>query len=256
MVGAKQIGGAARRRLCTPLAGGATGAVLLELDRYDLKRLRADLEAALHDWDWDAGSFGHSLPLTSERLTDFGRRHHNNQVTAGSNGKHEAPDRLNRCPYFLEIFESMRCEKSSFRILRRPAFTSYTLHRDNDIGEHTHRLQIPIRSGPGTRFLITDVDDRNDFVVGDRDLRKVEDWAAAGLSEAAMAEWLDEFVSRNANRVRLYAMEEGRLYWFHDPRRYHNLYNFDSETRYTLAMDLVENDWLCAAYPELRQHAA
>ena len=117
------------------LAGSAHGASLWEFQSFDVNRLRQDLAIAVRGWDWKRGCFGHSLPLTTRKLSESGAAHYNNLVKSiDGKLKTEAPDRLDECTYFREIFDSFRCEKSSYRILRRPAHSSYTLHRDSDVG--------------------------------------------------------------------------------------------------------------------------
>ena len=232
------------------LAGSAQGARLWELQSFDVDRLRQDLAIATRGWDWKRGCFGHSLPLTTRELSEFGATHYNNLIKhVDGKPESEAPDKLNECPYFREIFHSFRCEKSSFRILRRAAHTSYTLHRDRDMGENTFRFQIPIESNPDVRLLVSTTDEGDDFIVSGTDYRKMEDWTAEGISNDAVKSWFDEFVRLNDDRVRVYRMQPGKLYYFSTPANYHNLWNFGHADRFTLAIDLVGNDWLYEHYP-------
>ncbi|MCA9136632.1 MAG: hypothetical protein KDB00_07730 [Planctomycetales bacterium] len=235
------------------LAGSAQDAELWELQSFDIEKLRRDLTIATNGWDWDRGCFGHSLPLTSSRLTEFGAAHYNNLVhSADGEQKVMAPDKLDECEYFREIFDSFQCEKSSYRILRRPAHTSYSLHRDIDLGENTFRVQIPIESNADVRLLVSTTNNREDFALPSDDYRKVEDWDAEGISVDKMHSWFEEFVRLNQERVRVYATPPGKLYNFCTPANYHNLMNFGDEDRYTLAVDLVANDWFYQRYPEIR----
>lgn len=55
----------------------------------------------------------------------------------------------------------------------------------------------------------------------------------------------------NDNKVRVYQTTPGKLYYFDTPRNYHNLMNFGQEDRFTLAIDLVANEWFYEHYPEL-----
>jgi hypothetical protein len=236
----------------TSLAGSAQSATLWELQSFDLNRLRQDLATATKNWDWQRGCFGHSLPLTTHRLSEFGAAHYNNLVKSiDSEQKIEAPDRLDDCPYFREIFDSFRCDKSSFRILRRPAHSSYTFHRDKDIGKETFRVQIPIESNPDALLLASTSDEGGDFIVPDVDYRKVEDWDAEGIGCDKMKFWFEEFVRINDDKVRVYQTRPGKLYYFNTPLNYHNIWNFGREDRYTLAIDLVANNWLYEQYPEI-----
>lgn len=232
------------------LAGSAEGAGLWGLQAYDIDRLRHELALVTKDWDWERGCFGHSLPLTTSKLSEFGATHYNNLITsADGEQKLEAPDILDDCPYFLEIFNGFQCEKSSFRILRRPPHTSYTLHRDTDLGMETFRVQIPIESNSDVRLLVSTIDNGDDFILSGVDYRKLEDWEAEGIDSEDVKSWFEEFVRLNANKVRIYETPPGQLYYFHTPLKYHNLMNFGDEDRYTIAIDLVANEWLYKQYP-------
>lgn len=234
------------------LAGSAHGASLWEFQSFDVNRLRQDLAIATRGWDWKRGCFGHSLPLTTRKLSEFGAAHYNNLVKSiDGEAKSEAPDRLDECTYFREIFDSFRCEKSSFRILRRPAHSSYTLHRDSDVGEETFRFQIPIESNPDVRLLVSTTDKSDDFIVSGADYRKVEDWDAEGIGCDKMKSWFEEFVRINDDKVRVYQTKPGKLYYFSTPENYHNLWNFGCKDRFTLAIDLVANRWFYQHYPEI-----
>lgn len=231
------------------LAGHAPDATLWELQSYDLAYLREDLHIAIRGWCWEQGCFGHSLPLTANRLTSFGAAHHNNLVHERDGVPlRRAPDKLAACRYFRGMFESFQCGISSFRVLRRPGLSSYTLHADRDMGDATFRFQIPIESGSEARLLVTNARRREQFVMPEPDHSRVENWRSPGIGTNAMQDWLEEFVRLNDERVRLYAMEPGRLYHF-DSRNYHNLLNFSADDRYTLAIDLVANDWLREQFP-------
>lgn len=223
-----------------------------ELQHFDLERLRADLAIAIADWDWNRGCFGHSLPLTTGQLSDFGSSHYNNLIK-GTDGtsRVQAPDTLDDCPYFRSIFDWFQCDKSSFRILRRPPHSSYTVHKDDDIGANTIRVQVPIETNPDVRLLVSTTNQREDFVVPGADYRKVEYWEQQGLTTNEIQSWLDEFVNTNTKLVRIYQLDAGKLYYFDTPLNYHNLWNFGDSTRYTLAIDLIANDWLRARYPDI-----
>jgi hypothetical protein len=236
---------------CLSLAGNAKGAILWELASFDVNQLRTDLAKVVEGWDWSSGSFGHSLPLTTKRLSSFGAGHYNNLVKQDKGGSlQEAPDRLEECPGFRRIFDSFSCEKSSFRILRRPGNSSYTLHKDNDVGDGVYRFQIPLITNPDVRLLVSTINDRAQFVVPAEDFRKVEDWKAQGISTDRLKAWVDEFVKLNGDKVCVYQAEPGKLYYF-DTRNYHNVWNFGADPRFTLSIDLVANEWLHGKWPEV-----
>jgi hypothetical protein len=237
------------------VAGNAQGAGLWELESFDLDRLRQDLATAINGWDWSRGCFGHSLPLTRQRLSSFGAAHYNNLIKgADEQPESELSDKLDACPYFRKIFQDFQCEKSSFRILRRPARSSYTLHRDSDMGTETFRFQIPIECNADVRLLVSTTNRGEDFLLPSVDYRKVEDWDAEGIDSDSMRSWFTEFVLLNDDKVRIYRTEPGKLYYFSMPTNYHNLMNFGDMDRFTLAMDLVANEWLYERYPFIRSN--
>ena len=47
-------------------------AAVWRLVAYDVDALRRDVASAIEGWDWSDGRYGHSLPLTTRRLTPFG----------------------------------------------------------------------------------------------------------------------------------------------------------------------------------------
>lgn len=226
---------------CQSVAGRACGAALWRLQRFDLARLRRDLAVAIAGWDWAKGRHGHSLPLTSRRLTDFGRKHANALIVGRIGFIVQPEERLGLCPYFSEIFDCFRCHKSGFRLLRRPAVSSYPLHCDDDIGMDTFRFQIPIESPPSVRLVVSNTPRRSDFDISNPHYAGLMNWS--GLGASAMHGHYKDLVDRNPDRVRVYELESGCLYWF-NTRNQHNVYNFGASARVTLAIDLVANDWL------------
>src|SRR5438067_611048 len=94
---------------CAPLAGKAKGAVLWELEQFDINRLRGELPEVVGDWNWSQGNFGHSLPLTTTRLSPFGASHQNNLVKGADGSVQGAADRLRDNLYFREVFDSFEC---------------------------------------------------------------------------------------------------------------------------------------------------
>lgn len=244
-------GNAGSVRLCQSLDGEAQHADLWELGSYCLDSLQKDLATAISDWNWQRGCFGHSLPLTSGMLSDYGKSHYNNLVMDEGCGRRiAAEERLEQCHFFRAIFDALKCQKSSFRILRRPGLSSYTLHADRDVGANTIRMQIPVRSGSRARLLVTNVSDRKQFTMPEEDYSRIEDWTEKGMTHERMQSWYRKFIELNQDRVRLYELSPGRLYHF-DSRNYHNLLNGDAEVRYTLSLDLVVNEWLQQRYPAL-----
>jgi len=210
------------------------------LNTYDADRLVRDLETATEGWDWARGAYGHALSLPGRTdLHAASREHYNNLPYA---------DVLQRCAYFRWVFHSFACEKASFRLLRRPPRTCYGWHTDRDKGSDVIRFQIPIVTNPESWLVVTDFDTFED-------IRGFED----RLSEADTYDAFSRFKDLNQGRYRLHALKPGTLYYF-DTRRFHTLVNEGGETRYTLSIDVVANDWLVRTYPvvaaELAQSAA
>ncbi len=98
-------------------------------------------------------------------------------------------------------------------------------------------------------WLASTTADPGDFVVPQEDYRKTGNWLAHGIETDAMKAWLDKFVHLNTHLVSIYSLAAGKLYYF-DTRNYHNVWSFGAESRFTLAIDLVANEWLYARFPE------
>src|SRR5262249_40207249 len=63
-------------------------------------------------------------------------------------------DHYNNVP-FANV-AAIECDKTSFRLLRRPAGTSYTWHSDKDKGSSVVRFQNPIITHPKSVLVVTD----------------------------------------------------------------------------------------------------
>src|SRR5262249_54501037 len=143
---------------------------------------------------------------------------------------------LDRCPGFRRLFDSLACEKISFRLLRRGPSSSYGWHTDLREGSGVARFQIPIVSN-GSAFLITtDYDDVSE-------LRG----SSSRLDEGS----LEAFARANAGHFRKHHLEPGSLYYFRTSK-VHTLVNPGPGERITLSFDLLANDWLLARFPEVR----
>ncbi len=205
----------------------------MELHRYELDvpldGLLRDTRRAVEGWDWSRGAYGHSLSLPAYRqLHPFGRYGYGNFPCAAV---------LDSCPAFRQVFECLRCEKVSFRLLRREPDSSYAWHTDGWKGPGVVRFQVPIVSGEEA-FLVTTDYERVDQVRGPRSRR---------LSE----EGFQGFARANEGHFRKHKLDLGRLHYF-DTTRVHTLVNPGPGERLTLSFDLVANDWLLARFPEVR----
>jgi hypothetical protein len=228
---------------CESVAGESPSAAVWRLVAYDVDALRRDVASAIEGWDWSDGRYGHSLPLTTRRLTPFGRAHANNARFSDGEVVGASDERLDRCQYLSALFESLPSAKSSFRILRRPPFTSYTLHADVDVGVNTFRFQVPIVSDPLARVVVTDTPTLDALAIARSPHVLTKDWGAGALG--AMAAYYDDLVTGDADHLCAYQLEPGYLYWF-DTRCCHNVFNFGASDRLALVIDLVGDEWLFA----------
>ncbi len=205
----------------------------MELHEYDLDvpltGLVRDAQRAVEGWDWSRGAYGHALSLPAHGQLHPHRRYgYENFPCAGL---------LAECPQFRRIFDSLECEKVSFRLLRRPPGSSYAWHTDGWKGPGVVRFQVPIVSDERAFLVLTDYT-RPDQVRGDASVR---------LGERSF----EEFASANAGHYEKHHLQPGRLYYF-DTTRVHTLVNPGPAERLTLSFDLVADEWLLSRFPKVR----
>ena len=201
------------------------------LHEYDpgiaLADLLRDAWAAVAGWDWRRGAYGHALSLPAYReLHPYGRYSYQNFPCTGL---------LARCPALRALFESLRCDKVSFRLLRRQPASSYAWHTDRWKGPGVVRFQIPIQSDAAAFLVTTDYTDERE-VVGPRTLT---------------ADGFAAFAAANDGHFRRHHLALGRLHYF-DTSRVHTLVNPGPDERITLSFDLVANDWVRERFPAIR----
>ena len=201
----------------------------MELHRYDidvpLEGLIEDTRRAVADWDWSRGAYGHALSLPAYRQLHPSRRY--------GYGNYPCTGLLARLPRFQQVFDGLRCEKVSFRLLRRGPDSAYAWHTDRWKGAGVVRFQIPIVSDERAFLVTTDYDD------------------PARIDGRLSAASFDAFAREHAGHFRTHHLEPGRLHYF-DTTRVHTLVNPGPGERITLSVDLVANDWLLDRYPALR----
>jgi hypothetical protein len=204
----------------------------MELQRYEvevpLSELVRDAERAIEGWDWGRGAFGHALSVpAADQLHPYGRYDYGNYPCAGL---------LDQCPGFRRLFDSLACEKVSFRLLRRGPGSSYAWHTDAWKGPGVARFQIPIISDESAFLVTTDYD-------------RVEQLQAPAspLTEDSF----EAFAEANVGHFRRDRLEPGSLYYF-PTNTVHTLVNPGPGERITLSFDLLANDWLLARFPEVR----
>jgi hypothetical protein len=205
----------------------------MNLHVYDLDvpldGLVRDARRAVEGWDWSRGAYAHALSLPAYReLHPYGRYRYGNFPCTGL---------LEDCPYFRRVFDSLQCEKVSFRLLRRGPHSAYAWHTDAWKGPGVVRFQIPIVSVDEAFLVLTDYE-AVDQLRGPRSTR---------LSEASF----EEFARVNGGHFRRHHLAAGRLYYF-DTTRVHTLVNPGPAERITLSFDLAANDWLLARFPAVR----
>ena len=196
----------------------------------DLVRETRDVSAG---WDWSRGAFGHALSLPASRELHPSRRYsYENSPCLGV---------LRRYPALSAVFDSFRCPKVSFRLLRRAPRTAYSWHTDLDKGPGVVRFQIPIFSDERAFLVVTDYTSPAQLRGG----------TGRHLSEESFA----AFAAANAGHFTRARLECGLLHYF-DTTRVHTLVNAGSAERITLAFDLRANDWLREAFPAIRGEIA
>lgn len=208
----------------------------MELHCYDLglslERLVADARTAAEGWDWDRGAFGQALSLPeAASIHPFRRHSFQNHPYAGA---------LGRCGYFREIFDDLRCEKVSFRLLRLGPGSAYGWHHDRWKGPGVVRFQIPILTTPDDVLVVTDYE-RVDQVRPDPSI----DVRGPGFAA---------FARVNEGHYRVHHLTPGKLHYF-DTSRVHTLVNAHGNARITLSFDLHANDWLRARFPAIGPEA-
>jgi hypothetical protein len=199
--------------------------------RYDpgvpLAALVEETRRVSAGWDWRRGAFGHALSLPrAEQLHPYRRYGYENHPCAGV---------LDACPALRAVFDSLRTEKVSFRLLRRAPRSAYAWHTDRWKGPGVVRFQIPVVSDDAAFLVTTDYRSVADVRGEERPLRE-ESFAA--------------FAAANAGHFARHRLEPGVLHYF-DTSRVHTLVNAGDEERLTLSFDLVANDWLRARFPEI-----
>ena len=204
------------------------------LHRYDLglplEALVRETRRAVAGWDWSVGAFGHALSLPSyAQLHPYRRYSYPNFPCTG---------RLGQCPLLSGLFDDLRCEKVSFRLLRREPQSSYAWHTDRWKGPGVVRFQIPIVSNEAAFLVTTDY------------LRK--DQIAGALSAGLTAGSFSAFAQANAGHHARHQLQPGLLYYF-DTSRVHTFVNPGPEERITLSFDLLANDWVRERFPEVRE---
>jgi len=201
------------------------------LYRYDvgiaLDDLVRETRQVAAGWNWNRGAYGHALSLPAYRdLHPYGRYSYQNFPCMGL---------LARYPAFRELFDGLRCEKVSFRLLRRGPASSYGWHTDRWKGAGVVRFQIPILSDPAAYLVTTDYASK-DQVIG-----------ARALTAASFG----DFAHANAGHFLEHHLEPGLLHYF-DTTRVHTLVNPGPGERITLSFDLVANAWVREHFPEIR----
>ena len=203
----------------------------MDVHSYDpgipLADLVRDTERVVAGWDWRRGAYGHALSLPAYGdLHPYGRWAYQNFPCTGL---------LAGCPAFGALFASLRCDKVSFRLLRRQPASSYAWHTDRWKGAGVVRFQIPLVTDAAAFLVTTDYTDERQ-VIGDR---------------ALTAATFDAFAAANGGHFEKHHLAAGRLHYF-DTSRVHTLVNPGPDERITLSFDLVANAWVRERFPHVR----
>lgn len=206
------------------------------LHQYDLALPVAELvretELAVAGWNWNRGAHGHALPLAAyEDLHPFRRYTYQNHPCTG---------RLRQLPRMRQLFDSLECEKISFRLLRRAPGTAYGWHTDRWKGPGVVRFQIPLISEPSAFLVLTDYEHSSQV---------------RGAEAALDAGGYEKFSAQNEGHVCRHQPAPGMLLYF-DTTRVHTLVNPGPGERITLSFDLLANDWLRRRFPAIEAEIA
>jgi hypothetical protein len=200
--------------------------VLKSLASYDLDALRAEVARARARQDFSEGLYGHciSLPAAHDLTAEY-RTHHNNVPFSGA---------LAECPTMRGIFDSLKTEKASFRLLRRAPGTAYGLHDDKDKGVDILRFQIPILTNPDA-FIVAQKDGVSLDGLADR----VNEIRESGDLHFDFARFTWEF----GQWFDLFSLAPGSMYRF-DTDQLHTAINAGDQERIVLGIDILPNDWV------------
>ena len=203
----------------------------MDLFRHDLAipldHLVADAARAVADWDWSRGAYGHALSLPRRaELHPFGRYAYQNFPCTGL---------LHECPCFRQVFDSLRCEKVSFRLLRREPASAYAWHTDQWKGPGVVRFQIPIVSDARAFLVTTDYEHES---------------RVQGVGRVLTEDDFPRFAEGNAGHFKRHHLQPGLLHYF-NTTKVHTLVNPGPGERLTLSFDLVANAWLRDRFPEI-----
>jgi hypothetical protein len=200
--------------------------VLKGLVSYDLAALQEEVARARARQDFSEGLYGHciSLPAVGDLAEAF-RTHHNNLPFS---------EALAECPTMRGIFDSLKTEKASFRLLRRGPQTAYGIHDDKDKGADILRLQIPILTNPDA-FIVA----QKDGVSLDGLAERVNAICDSGDLRFDFARFAREF----GQWFDLFSLAPGSMYRF-DTNRLHTAINAGDQERIVLGIDILANDWV------------
>ena len=202
--------------------------VIRSSQHYDVGTLAADVAAVRRILDFGAGAYEHSISLPDEgEISAEHRQHRNNSPYAGA---------LGFCPVFAEIFNSFKCEKAGFRLLRRKGGTAYSLHDDKDVDDNLVRMQMPVVTNRSALLLM-----QRDGVELVPIARRVNE--ITRVDEEPIVFDYPRFAHDFGDWFDAFLLEPG---YFHliDPTRVHTLINAGDTERVTLCIDMLRNDWL------------
>ena len=122
------------------------------------------------------------------------------------------------------IFQLFKTDIISFRLIKRPPFSSYGLHHDRDRGQNVERFQIPIHSTSTSLLCLSKATDIPEERT-DSDL------------------YTDSLFQSRFPENRIEPLYEGFLYTFNTDY-IHTLYHNHDSYRITLLIDVIMNEYM------------
>lgn len=126
---------------------------------FDVEKLQLDVKKILNkNWVNHYNTNDYSGNWNSIALVSQGGKSEN--ISAFNNGTEKVTftEIMDSCPYFEEIIEDFKFEKTTVRLLRLAAGAIIKPHTDNELGyeDGCFRIHIPIITNPKVEFILDD----------------------------------------------------------------------------------------------------
>lgn len=126
---------------------------------FDVYRLGGDLAKIREDeWIAHANTSAYEKDWRCVPLRSLDGR--NDNILSIDGGDYRDSEILSRCPYFSEVIDSFRCEKTSVRLMEMGPGSIIKLHKDRGTSfeDGTARIHVPIKTAPEVLFTVEDED--------------------------------------------------------------------------------------------------